>query len=57
MDPITLNIALLSLLAFFTSAISATVGLGGGVILMLLMPGLLPLAISHPNPCARSAVE
>lgn len=48
MDPITLNIALLSLLAFFTSAISATVGLGGGVILMLLMPGLLPLTTVIP---------
>ncbi len=48
MDPIALDIALLSLLAFSTSAISATVGLGDGVILMLLMPGLLPLASVIP---------
>lgn len=34
--------------AFFTSMLTAVVGLGGGVVLMLVLPGLLPLSAIVP---------
>ncbi len=38
----------LTLAAFLTSALTATLGLGGGVLLILVMPGLLPLSAILP---------
>ena len=43
-----LNIVALSLVALSTSAISGTFGLGGGVILLLVMPGLVPISAVIP---------
>lgn len=37
-----MDLALLTLAAFATAVLTAALGLGGGVILMLLMPGLIP---------------
>lgn len=38
-----MDLALLIIAGFLTSAVTATLGLGGGVLLILVMPGLLPL--------------
>lgn len=43
MDTVWLTIA-----ALLTSLLTALIGLGGGVVLMLLMPGLMPLAAIIP---------
>lgn len=43
-----MTLALLMLAALLTSLLSAVLGLGGGIILMLLLPGLLPLAAVIP---------
>lgn len=42
------DINFLIVIAFFTSALTATVGLGGGVLLLALMPGYLPLSQAIP---------
>lgn len=44
----TVELALLTLAALLTSMLSAIAGLGGGVLLMLLMPGLVPLGAIVP---------
>lgn len=49
-----MNLLLLSLAGFATSFLTATIGLGGGVILILLMPGLVPLGAILP---VHSAVQ
>lgn len=43
-----MDLVLLALAAFSTALMSATLGLGGGVLLILLMPGLLPSAAIIP---------
>jgi uncharacterized membrane protein YfcA len=43
-----INLVVLSLVALSTSAISGTFGLGGGVILLLVMPGLVPISAVIP---------
>lgn len=43
-----MSLILLALAAFVTSTLTAVVGLGGGVVLLLLMPGLMPLAAILP---------
>jgi uncharacterized membrane protein YfcA len=40
--------SLLVLIAFFSSALTAVIGLGGGILLVSLMPGLLPAAAVVP---------
>ena len=42
------DLLLLTLAAFGTSLLTSLIGLGGGVVLMLLMPGLIPLAAILP---------
>ena len=42
------DLMILALAGFTTSLMTAVVGLGGGVVLMLLMPGLMPLAAIIP---------
>ena len=44
----TVELAFLTLAALLTSMLSAVAGLGGGVLLMLLMPGLVPVAAVIP---------
>lgn len=42
------DLMILALAGFATSLMTAVMGLGGGVVLMLLMPGLMPLAAVIP---------
>jgi len=42
------DLLILIFAAFATSALTALIGLGGGVVLILLMPGLIPLAAILP---------
>lgn len=43
-----MDLLLLSLVAFSTSLLTAVIGLGGGVLLMLVMPGFMPLTVIVP---------
>lgn len=43
-----MEIVWLTIAALLTSLLTALIGLGGGVVLMLLMPGLMPLAAIIP---------
>ena len=43
-----MDLIILALAGFATSLMTAIIGLGGGVVLMLVMPGLIPLAAIIP---------
>ena len=43
-----MDLIILALAGFATSLMTAVIGLGGGVVLMLVMPGLIPLAAIIP---------
>lgn len=53
----SLNALLLMMFAFFTSLLTAVVGLGGGLILIALMPGLLPPVAIIPIHAATQLVS